>query len=126
MSAISDPNRVQNVWQLDGTSSPRFIKQALRLQLAPTINIEYEDSSFGTDAAAPLSESEADAPTGEAASSVDILDSMLGSDASEDERAQDSVAEQLERTLQCALASMLVCCTHYTEHARPADPSMVL
>jgi predicted metalloprotease with PDZ domain len=40
--AISDPNLEDVVWELDSTSSLRFVRDALRMRIPDTITLEVE------------------------------------------------------------------------------------
>jgi hypothetical protein len=120
LSAISDANRVDQVWQLNGTSSFRFVRQSIRMQIAPKIIVEVEDSNLLEEEKNELVRLADDAVAKEqsldkldsdnsAMSSISALDSMLSSESSCDEDVAQglTVAEKLEQQYQCALTLRL-------------------
>jgi hypothetical protein len=103
---ISDPNR-EHVWQVEASASFRFVRDAIRMRIAPTIVIEVEASSPLPEVRRPTPRPEPASPASQttlsAAASVDMLDSVLGTMAKaeeEKEGRQETVAERLEQSYQ--------------------------
>lgn len=106
---ISDPNQDQ-VWQLDASTSFRFVRDAVRLRIASTIIFEVEASCPQPEGMQPTPQPEAEPPasqmTSSAAASVDVLDSVLGTMAESEEEGGEreaTVAERLEQSYQYVL-----------------------
>lgn len=106
---ISDPNNNDQVWELNASTSLRFVRDALRFRIAASIRFDVDTDVIVPAAAPEAAASDGDqdvalkrAPSG-AVSSVDALDSVLGTDDDEgDSRADSTVAERLEQTYKCA------------------------
>jgi hypothetical protein len=134
LKGISDPNRNQ-VWELHGRSSFRFVRQAFKMRSPGTITLDVNTSEASAAKTPRHTANVRSTPRQDAEDKSVVLrkrspegtesalDTMLGTvTESEDEwqpQAQETVAEKLERNYQCASVHFGVCmCAVHVRHAQ--------